>query len=80
MLKFLINQREIKEHNLRYEAGLVSFSRAVWEYSDLTTEEVNEFMNGFIRPVEARLAKEHDASFKAPKSLNWATRGYVTAG
>lgn len=80
MLNFLINQREINQHNLKYEAGLVSFSRAVWENSDLTAREVNSLMNGFKRPIEARLAKEHEIPFKAPKSLNWAKRGYVTAG
>lgn len=80
MLNFLVNQRDIKEHNLKYKAGLVSFLRGIWEHSDMTAEDVNKRMNGFKRPVEAKLVKEHEISLKTPKSLNWNTRGFVTAG
>lgn len=50
LLNFLFNQRDITEHNEKYEEGLVSFTRAPCEYSDMTEDEVNTLVNGFTKP------------------------------
>lgn len=46
----------------------------------MKNDEVNEYLNGFIRPVESREFKEDDIDFQPPKYLNWVSRGYVTPG
>lgn len=77
-MNFLLNNREIVAHNLKYSAGLVTFIRGIWEFSDLASDDINKYMNGFIRPVEVKLAKLEEASdFEAPKFLNWTAKGFV---
>lgn len=86
LLNFLINQKEINEHNIKYKTGLTTFLRALWQYSDLPKTEINLYLNGFIRPVQAKSVKnsyedyEDDYIEKLPKSVNWVNQGYVTPG
>lgn len=80
LLNFLFNQREIQQHNLQYELGLVTFVRSLWKFSDMLAADVNKYMNGFIRPVETREYKEDDIDFKPPKSLDYVAQGFVTPG
>lgn len=85
LLSFLINLEEIQEHNFKYYLGLTTFSRALWQFSDMSAEEVDIFINGFIRRVEAKAVKksredyEEDAE-NLPTSVNWVDEGYVTPG
>lgn len=78
---FLFNQKDINRHNVQYTAGNVLYSRALWEHSDLSTEEVNKYMNGFIRPVVTKSStQETKNEVKSPRSLNWVRKGFVTKG
>lgn len=77
---FVLNQKEISRHNIEYTAGKVSYTRALWEYSDLSTEEVNKHMNGFVRPITTRASQDTENVVKPPKSLNWVKKGFVTKG
>lgn len=80
ILNFLSNLREINEHNLRHKAGLVSYTRSLSFLSDKSISFINEYMNGFIRPVQTRAYKQDEVDFVPPKTLNWVTRGFVTPG
>lgn len=77
---FLFNQKDINRHNIEYTAGHVSFTRALWDYSDLSVQEVNRYMNGFKRPVMTKASENSENEVKVPKSLNWVTKGFVTKG
>lgn len=80
LLKFLSNQNEIEEHNHNYEKGRVTYLRGLWKYSDLSSDEVDSFMNGFRMPVQSRAMKEDAYDIKPPKALNWVKKGYVSTG
>lgn len=60
LLNFLFNQRDIDEHNEKYEEGLETFSRGPCEYSDLTQDEVNTFVNGFVKPMNLEVNFDDD--------------------
>ena len=77
---FLFNDEDIKRHNVEYTAGNVPFVRALWEYSDMSADEVNEDINGFIRPVTTRSSQETVVGITPPKSLNYVKKGFVTKG
>jgi hypothetical protein len=83
LLNYLVNQRDIKVHNLKFKSGAATFNRELWELSDLSAQDVNTFLNRFIRPVEAKAAKNNDEDEDEeiiPKSVNWVKRGFVTPG
>lgn len=80
LLKFLSNQRKIREHNARYNKGLETFKMDVWRFSDLSSEEINAAMNGFIRPVQAKAKALDKIDIVPPKFVNWTAEGYVTSG
>lgn len=80
LLNFLSNQRDIKTHNKKYAAGIVTFSVSLNAYSDMPPEEVSKRLNGFILPVTTRALKDEKFSFVPPESLNWVTKGFVTKG
>lgn len=80
-INFLNNHRDVKSHNLRYNAGLESFKRQVCEYSDMSNRQFNEKMNGFVRPFEARSVGNVDGDeMTLPNELNWVEKGFVTPG
>ncbi|CRK87046.1 CLUMA_CG000822, isoform A [Clunio marinus] len=76
---FVNNLRDILDHNFLYETNLTSFRRDVWENSDLTTEDVNEKMNRFIKPIQTRELKNDDIDVVPPEKLDWVTQGLVGA-
>jgi cathepsin L len=80
LLKFLENKRMIEEHNERYKKGLETFKMDVWRFSDRTPNEINEKMNGFVLPVQAKAKPLDKIDIVAPSSVNWTAKGYVTEG
>jgi len=50
LLNFLTNQRDVDEHNKKFKSGLVSYRRAVCEYSDMSTDDMNKYINKFHMP------------------------------
>ena len=69
-------------HNKKFESGEESFSRGLWERSDLSTEEINDFMNGwkapgpYIKPKS--ITDDVPENFNAPAFVNWTAQGYVS--
>jgi hypothetical protein len=53
---------------------------AVWRFSDLASSEINESMNGFVRPVQAKARALDKIDIEPPNFVNWTAEGYVTAG
>lgn len=78
------NLREIEHHNIQFEMDLVTFERGIWQYSDMTTDEINVHVNGFIMPVETKQMKndykDYEGDELLPKSVNWVKTGFVTPG
>lgn len=77
---FLFNQKDINRHNAEFAAGRVPYLRGLWDYSDLSSEEVNKYMNGFKRPVTTRAATDTLDETNPPDSVNWVKKGFVTNG
>lgn len=79
---FIKHKLEIENHNKKFESGDETFSRGLWERSDLSTEEINDFINGWkaAGPYIKRKSISDDVpdNFEAPAFVNWTAQGYVT--
>ena len=53
---FRANYRDIKEHNVRYDAGEVSWSKVVNQFTDMTASEFESLYlgKGLRKPAENR--------------------------
>ncbi|KAL7014447.1 hypothetical protein ACKWTF_015933 [Chironomus riparius] len=76
------NLQEIETHNELYAAGKTTYTRALWDNSDLTFEEKQQFLSGEKvfepRNESATLRFVRAAKFKsAPPELNWVKEGRV---
>ncbi|NWI51632.1 CATL2 protein, partial [Calyptomena viridis] len=74
------NLRHIQQHNWEESQGKHSFRLAMNHFGDLTNEEFNRLLNGFIparreQPVPVFRAS---ATLKTPESVDWRAKGYVT--
>ncbi|XP_032902570.1 cathepsin L1-like [Amblyraja radiata] len=78
----------IKQHNREYAMGKHTFTVGINQFGDLTNEEFNKLMNGFlINEGESSIAKveEYDGfdetnenDLKLPESFDWRKKGVVT--
>lgn len=74
------NMREIEIHNIRYKVGRETYSRGLWELSDLTFEEKTSVLAGSIFNFSDHLlqgSKKKFKSVKVPSELNWVKSGRV---
>uniref|UniRef100_UPI00398F5162 cathepsin L2-like n=1 Tax=Pristiophorus japonicus TaxID=55135 RepID=UPI00398F5162 len=84
------NMRYIEQHNLEHSMGKHTFTVGMNQFGDLTTEEFNKLMNGFLR-AEAdnsteEAVDEDDEDDEDDESndvemgpiVDWRTKGYVT--
>jgi C1A family cysteine protease len=82
MENLIKNLKEIEAHNELYAAGKTTYTRALWEKSDLSLEEKQQFLSG-ERVFEPRnesttLRFVRAAKLKAaPPELNWVKEGLV---
>ncbi|NXP28825.1 CATL1 protein, partial [Scytalopus superciliaris] len=74
------NLRHIQQHNREQSQGKHSFRLAMNHFGDLTNEEFNQLLNGFIpaRREEPGLVFRASATLKTPESVDWRAKGYVT--
>uniref|UniRef100_UPI00398EC790 digestive cysteine proteinase 2-like isoform X1 n=2 Tax=Pristiophorus japonicus TaxID=55135 RepID=UPI00398EC790 len=81
------SMRYIEQHNLEHSMGKHTFTVGMNQFGDLTTEEFNKLMNGFL-PAEAdnstEVAVEEDNEddesndVEMDAIVDWRTKGYVT--
>ncbi|NXA71097.1 CATL1 protein, partial [Mohoua ochrocephala] len=74
------NLRHIQQHNREESQGKHSYRLAMNHFGDLTNQEFNELMNGYIpekreEPVPLFRAS---AAPEAPVKVDWRAKGYVT--
>ncbi|XP_048416032.1 procathepsin L-like [Stegostoma tigrinum] len=77
------NLQKIKQHNLEHAMGKHTFRMEMNHFGDMTSEEFNQLMNGFIqRNLESPTPNEeslHDHDkMDPPQGIDWRGRGYVT--
>lgn len=83
----------IEQHNREYAMGKHTFTVGMNQFGDLTNEEFNKQMNGFVMNEAENSTEEieesdelddddddddNEISFKLPKSFNWIKKGAVT--
>jgi len=83
------NYQDIQEHNAKFEAGEVTWSRIINEYSDLTPQEFIKMRTGLPRYDNSTFLRDHaDQAFldrlnevkgNAPSEWNWNSQGGVTS-
>lgn len=72
------NLREIEFHNIRFKAGLETYSRGVWEMSDLSYEEKTIFLTGsHANFSQITLQGKKKTLRQGPLQVNWVERGRV---
>ncbi|XP_068853078.1 procathepsin L-like [Aphelocoma coerulescens] len=74
------NLRHIQQHNREESQGKHSYRLAMNHFGDLTNQEFNELMSGYIpvkREEPAPLFRA-SAALKAPVKVDWRAKGYVT--
>ncbi|XP_048143585.1 procathepsin L-like isoform X1 [Corvus hawaiiensis] len=74
------NLRHIQQHNQEESQGKHSYRLAMNHFGDLTNQEFNELMSGYIpakREEPAPLFRA-SAALKAPAKVDWRAKGYVT--
>ncbi|NXB05271.1 CATL1 protein, partial [Cnemophilus loriae] len=74
------NLRYIQQHNREESQGKHSYSLAMNHFGDLTDQEFNELMNGYIPAEKEEPAPlfQASAALKAPVKVDWRAKGYVT--
>ncbi|XP_006017554.1 cathepsin L1-like [Alligator sinensis] len=77
------NLQRIKQHNLEASQGKHSYHLEMNHFGDLTDEEFNQVVNGFIpdtaqQPGGIELLFQEPASPATLKEVDWRAKGYVT--
>ncbi|NXY11642.1 CATL1 protein, partial [Pteruthius melanotis] len=74
------NLRYIQQHNREESWGNHSYRLAMNHFGDLTNQEFNELMNGYVpgKGEEPAPLSRAPAALKAPAKVDWRAKGYVT--
>jgi cathepsin L len=78
------NLQKVQQHNLKADLGVHTYYLGMNKFADLTVAEFSKMMNGYNATLggPARLGRKmfkSDPNFQAPDSVDWRTKGYVTA-
>jgi C1A family cysteine protease len=72
------NMREIEIHNIRFKAGLETYSRGIWELSDLSFEEKTQFLAAsHFNFSQVTLQGPRKRLKQGPTQVNWVEQGRV---
>ena len=88
MLRFTKNFRDIKEHNKKFDLGLVEYSLDINQFADLTAEEIKkftfghqlppyEFSNYTVRPKVFLQVTSNSGIPAGPTAVDWNSAGAV---
>ncbi|XP_050298279.1 procathepsin L-like isoform X3 [Anthonomus grandis grandis] len=75
---FSANVLEIEQHNALYEQGLVSYKKAVNQFTDLTQGEFEAYLGLHVKPVLNNTIPYELKGLKVPTSVDWRSAGQVT--
>jgi cathepsin L len=78
------NLQKVQQHNLKADLGVHTYYLGMNKFADLTVAEFSKMMNGYNASLggPTRLGRKmfkSDPNFQAPDSVDWRTKGYVTA-
>lgn len=85
MTNFLKHKKDIDEHNKLYDQGKTSYQMNLFEHSDLSEDEMFEFLSGFDESYDDSQDRSKRAVYSyppghfppGPASINWTERGIV---
>ncbi|XP_078411790.1 procathepsin L-like isoform X1 [Cetorhinus maximus] len=77
------NLKKIKHHNLEHSMGKHTFRVEMNHFGDMTSEEFNQLMNGFVQtnPQNSTLNEPTPHQYElmdVPQNVDWREHGYVT--
>ncbi|XP_020385276.2 procathepsin L-like [Rhincodon typus] len=77
------NLQKIKQHNLEHAMGKHTFRMEMNHFGDMTNEEFNQVMNGFIQrnlqsPTPNEESLHYHDKMDIPQTIDWRGHGYVT--
>lgn len=80
MKNLAMNMREIDFHNLRFKAGKETYSRGLWELSDLSFEEKSKILASSTFNFSRLTLQASPNKLKSGKSqVNWVREGLVNS-
>jgi Cathepsin propeptide inhibitor domain (I29) len=78
LINFVVNKRKIDAHNKLFDLGLVTFKRALWEHSDLSSSQKARSILGGKAPRFQADPLAPKLVFKTgPVSVDWIKTGLV---
>lgn len=80
LTNFKVNLLLTDQHNLLFASSLTTYTMGIWEYSDLSSLDMQQMMMGYLtmpvgRAVEAGAT---DYPSNTPANINYTAQGYVT--
>ncbi|KAK4305484.1 hypothetical protein Pmani_022614 [Petrolisthes manimaculis] len=82
---FQQNQQFIADHNDKFVNGEVTYTLAMNQFGDMTTEEINSAMNGYLGSSSSsssssrRVIQQQMADTDLPDKVDWRPKGAVTS-
>lgn len=78
---FAARIEDIIQHNIKAKTREVTFRQGINEYSDLSVEDMNDKMNGFVvtLPTAKLVSRADFINVTVPTSTNYTAMGFVTA-
>jgi C1A family cysteine protease len=69
---------KIQEHNDNYNSGSSSFQLGIWEYSDMSADDISENMTGFVSKPKEKTVFKNDYPADVPPYVNYTQAGLVS--
>jgi C1A family cysteine protease len=73
-----IHEKLIEKHNKKFSSGRSKFKLGVWEYSDMTPQEIRKSMTGYVRRPKPKAIFQSEFPNNASSYVNYVEKGWVT--
>jgi C1A family cysteine protease len=73
-----LHEQLVDKHNKKFASGRSKFKLGVWEYSDMSSDEIRKSMTGLVRRPSAKSVYQTDFPTDVPSYLNYVEYGWVT--
>jgi C1A family cysteine protease len=78
LVNVAMRERNVEKQNQKFSARKSKFKTGIWEYSDLSAEEIKKSMTGLIRKPNAKSFYKSDFPQEVPDYVNYTEAGLVS--